>query len=93
MKFHIENMTFFVCQKSNQTLLWIQLQESQVDRGLRWEHALISDYEMKLLLPAPNKLPTDAELECSWGDGTTYNTLVRKTLTQILYTYNISIRC
>ena len=34
---------------------------------------------MKLLLPSPNKLPTDAELECSWGDGTTYNTLVRET--------------
>ena len=34
---------------------------------------------MKLLLPSPNKLPTDAELECSWGDGTTYTTLVRDT--------------
>ena len=40
---------------------------------------------MKLLLPSPNKLPTDAELECSWGDGTTYNTLVRET--QIKYTF------
>lgn len=34
---------------------------------------------MKLLLPSSNSLPTDAELECSWGDGTTFQTLVGKT--------------
>ena len=28
-------------------------------------------YAMKLVLPRPDALPTDASLECFWGDGET----------------------
>lgn len=31
---------------------------------------------LDFLLPSSNNLPTDAELECSWGDGTTFKALV-----------------
>ena len=41
---------------------------------------IFQDYEMKLVLASGYNLPTDAELECSWGDGTTYKTLVIKVL-------------
>lgn len=32
---------------------------------------LFPAYAMKLVLPRPDALPTDASLECFWGDGET----------------------
>ena len=36
----------------------------------------ITDYQFNLKLPESAKLPTDAEIDCNWGDGSNTISLV-----------------
>ena len=40
-------------------------------------------YQMKLVLPRPDALPTDASLECFWGDGETLSAEVQASSTLV----------